>query len=259
MVTPEQMAERMKVEIIADVKAGTVPSTVATFSELHDYVDANCYGGSETLLDELDAKAPDTDEGHSGALSAMCDLMNPSQEIVDIWIKAGGIDTALTLERVRTKPKGMHVTVYRRNEPRGLSAPQAFLGDERPEGDGWFVSAKSDVSDAEHPPKLLLLGRNFLIYSMYHARDPHFLSIAVENFAAACEKLGYNLPLKEHEAVWLTYSINELDPAPPEVRQSLLRQIAAVFGTEAAKDQADALIGQRPSRRRAAQGGPAPA
>lgn len=36
---------RSKSEILADIADGTVPATVATFSELHDYVDANCYGG----------------------------------------------------------------------------------------------------------------------------------------------------------------------------------------------------------------------
>lgn len=37
--------ERSKREITADIVAGTLPTTVSTFSELHDYVDANCYGG----------------------------------------------------------------------------------------------------------------------------------------------------------------------------------------------------------------------
>ncbi len=34
-----------KAEILADIATGTVPATVASFSELHDYVDANGYGG----------------------------------------------------------------------------------------------------------------------------------------------------------------------------------------------------------------------
>ena len=35
----------MKAEILADMAAGTRPETVGSFSELHDYVDANYYGG----------------------------------------------------------------------------------------------------------------------------------------------------------------------------------------------------------------------
>jgi len=34
-----------KQEILADMASGTVPTEVRTFSALHDYVDANVYGG----------------------------------------------------------------------------------------------------------------------------------------------------------------------------------------------------------------------
>lgn len=94
MLTPTELAEKMKTEILSDVENGIVPATVASFSELHDYVDANLYGGTEALLDEIDAVAPDTDEGHSNALAALCDLANPAMDAVDAWIKAGGIASA---------------------------------------------------------------------------------------------------------------------------------------------------------------------
>lgn len=32
-----------KAAILEDISAGRVPPSVATFSELHDYIDANCY------------------------------------------------------------------------------------------------------------------------------------------------------------------------------------------------------------------------
>ena len=91
MITHTELASRMKTEILADVASGVVPRTVQRFSELHDFVDANLYGGTEALLEELDATVPDTDEGHSGALTALCDLANPAMDLVDEWIKAGGI------------------------------------------------------------------------------------------------------------------------------------------------------------------------
>src|ERR1700726_3754913 len=91
MVTSLEMAEKMKAEIIEDIQSGVVPNTVADFSELHDYVDANCYGGSEALLDELDDAAPDTDEGHHGALMQLWEIMNPAMEIVNVWIKSGAV------------------------------------------------------------------------------------------------------------------------------------------------------------------------
>ena len=135
----------------------------------------------------------------------------------------------------------MKIAVYRRNGPDGFTEPVAFLGDEMPRGEGWFVNAKADLSDAEHPPRLLMLGRAFLIYSMYHARDPHYLGYAVENFGAAVKKLGYSLPLKDGEASWLTYGPEGLDPGTPDDYQFLLGQIAEVFGPKAAQEQADEL------------------
>jgi len=42
----EERTARAKREVLADVASGVVPATVQTFSELHDYVDANGYGGA---------------------------------------------------------------------------------------------------------------------------------------------------------------------------------------------------------------------
>ena len=41
----EHAIERSKAEILEDIAQGVVPGTVSSFSELHDYVDANEYGG----------------------------------------------------------------------------------------------------------------------------------------------------------------------------------------------------------------------
>ena len=89
MMTSEQLAEKMKVEILADIQAGIVPASVQNFSELHDYVDANCYGSTEALLDELDTNAT-SDEEHTKALDKLCDLMNPAMEIINEWFGTGG-------------------------------------------------------------------------------------------------------------------------------------------------------------------------
>lgn len=70
MTTSEQLAEKMKFEILTDMQAGIVPRSVGNFSELHDYVDANCYGGSEALLDELNVSST-TDEEHTHALNTI--------------------------------------------------------------------------------------------------------------------------------------------------------------------------------------------
>ncbi len=86
MITAEEMAERMKREILADIGAGVVPDSVKDYSELHDYVDANCYGGSEELLEEFDEQFASTEEGHRMALDAVADLMNPAMEMINQWL-----------------------------------------------------------------------------------------------------------------------------------------------------------------------------
>jgi hypothetical protein len=135
----------------------------------------------------------------------------------------------------------MKVTVYRPKEVVGLGPPKAFLGEDHPEQGDWVQSAKAELPEADQPPRLLLLGRAFLIYSMYHVRDPHFMGIAIQNFAAAARMLGYNLPLKEDDGCWLTYGPEGFDPALPRDFHFMLDNIAAVFGDNAAKQQAQQL------------------
>lgn len=76
--TPERIAAaiaRGKREILADVRKGTVPHDVATFADLHDYVDANEYGG---LCDD-DAVNP-------------VYIGNVIQNALAAWIEGGGIE-----------------------------------------------------------------------------------------------------------------------------------------------------------------------
>jgi hypothetical protein len=84
-LTEEQRAEiiatavaRSKIEINADIASGRVPATVASFGELHDYVDANEYGGlcEDSRLAML-------------ILRNDCEMGNAIQNAVDAWIKAG--------------------------------------------------------------------------------------------------------------------------------------------------------------------------
>ena len=95
MITSNEIAERMKCEILEDVSAGTVPANVAGYTDLHEYVDANCYGGTEALFDAAHAAAPDTEEAHTSAWNSFCDLVNPAIEAVDAWIESGGIASAI--------------------------------------------------------------------------------------------------------------------------------------------------------------------
>jgi hypothetical protein len=85
-LSPQLLAERMKKEILEDIARGVLPETVASFSELHEFVDANCYGGTETLLRAISARYPDTDEGQTAAMQEFCSLANPAMEIVSHWL-----------------------------------------------------------------------------------------------------------------------------------------------------------------------------
>lgn len=80
-----RVAARAKAEILADVAAGTVPNTCASFSELHDYTDANGYGGAfERPFDNNET-----------------DFWNAVQDTVDRWIKQGGLKGRLTDDEAR--------------------------------------------------------------------------------------------------------------------------------------------------------------
>jgi hypothetical protein len=79
-----RVVERAKAEILADVASGTVPSTCASFSELHNCTDANGYGGAfERPFDNNET-----------------DFWNAVQDAVDQWIKQGGL-TRLADEEAR--------------------------------------------------------------------------------------------------------------------------------------------------------------
>ena len=90
--TLDESIERMKQEIIDDIKAGQVPANCPSFSALHDYVDANCYGGfcEESEMQALMDHFGRLDE-EEGMPAALIDYLNEAQNSIDRWIKEGGI------------------------------------------------------------------------------------------------------------------------------------------------------------------------
>lgn len=77
---------RVKGEILLDVAKGTVPMTCSSFSELHDYVDANGYGGAFE-----DAPICADDDSNIAECHANTDFWNAVQGKVDAWLKHGGM------------------------------------------------------------------------------------------------------------------------------------------------------------------------
>lgn len=84
---------RMKEEILSDVRELKVPVDVKSFSELHDYVDANEYGGfceDDGITDSLIAQYGGRDEDE-GMPQGVLDFMNAAQSTISVWIADGGL------------------------------------------------------------------------------------------------------------------------------------------------------------------------
>src|SRR5262245_32462927 len=80
----EKAVERAKREINEDIAYGIVPATVSSFSELHDHVDGNEYGGA------CEAGAyPDTDNDPDEVLEAFAAGWNLVQNTVKEWVVDG--------------------------------------------------------------------------------------------------------------------------------------------------------------------------
>ena len=66
----------MRAEILACIRSGQIPQTVLTFSDLHDYVDANEFGGFCDPRCTLDVGA-DRD----------CAFVNDAQDAIHYWLQ----------------------------------------------------------------------------------------------------------------------------------------------------------------------------
>ena len=75
MQTKLEIIERAKAEIRDDAKAGLIPDNTYNFEDLHDYVDANEYGGF-------------ADDNFTADWDFVVDVQN----ILDAWMKKTGID-----------------------------------------------------------------------------------------------------------------------------------------------------------------------
>ena len=88
MLIIEHAIERSKAEILEDIDSGIVPSTVSSFSELHDYVDANEYGGlcSDAWFCLPEHADDATVEANGGWLRHFSESV-AVQDTIDQWLK----------------------------------------------------------------------------------------------------------------------------------------------------------------------------
>ncbi|ASR83201.1 hypothetical protein FDI29_gp31 [Arthrobacter phage Abidatro] len=78
-------ADRMKSEILALIAAGTVPESVGSFSELHDYIDANMLAHDVVPAVDLDDEAEAEAHGEEWARK-----FNAASVLVNEWLRNGG-------------------------------------------------------------------------------------------------------------------------------------------------------------------------
>ena len=79
-----------KSEVLDGIAAGTIPATVASFSDLDRYVDANLLGHPGEADPGLYAAHHDADDNPSPWWDRMLDDLDAAHREVDAWLKAGG-------------------------------------------------------------------------------------------------------------------------------------------------------------------------
>ena len=75
----EKTILRMKSEILHDISDGTIPADIMYFKDLHNYVDANEYGGFTDKGDRVLNGLP---------IDQKIDVMNYCTQVVDHWLKS---------------------------------------------------------------------------------------------------------------------------------------------------------------------------
>jgi hypothetical protein len=86
----DEVVQSMRHEVLVDIALGRVPDSVRSFSKLHDYVDANGYGGfcEDRFLASLIDAFGGRDAGEALPDKLMA-LMNDAQSKVDEWLNLG--------------------------------------------------------------------------------------------------------------------------------------------------------------------------
>lgn len=87
----DAIVAEMKSEIESDIETGVIAGPVNSFSDLHDFVDANEYGGfcddakNQRLFEHFGVK---NDEEYP---QPYIEFINDCQNAIDAWIKDGAI------------------------------------------------------------------------------------------------------------------------------------------------------------------------
>lgn len=94
--TLEELTEAIKQEVLQLMRAGAIPASARTFSELHDHCDANCLGGlcKNEMFDAIWTSFAPLGTP-SGMPDGMVNLINSAQAAVDAWLASGEAKSTL--------------------------------------------------------------------------------------------------------------------------------------------------------------------
>ncbi len=100
----QSMCASYKNDLIRLVKEGIVPINVGSFSQIHDYVDANVFGQTEQFLSQIEYDLSrtgifNTEEVSSKAMELFVDFFNIMSDSVDAWIKSGNLRAVVEYDR----------------------------------------------------------------------------------------------------------------------------------------------------------------
>lgn len=159
--TLDESIERMKQEILEDVKADRVPADCPSFSALHDYVDANEYGGfcEDALADALFEHFGGRDR-NEGMPDAMIEFLNNSQNAIDLWLKNNGI-----AQFTGTTMKKGDVVKFKEEKDPGDAACRMVL-EENPDGGRVLVR---HLVDMKIQPTSIYLTKDLQLCSLHEA------------------------------------------------------------------------------------------
>jgi hypothetical protein len=104
----DAIVARMKLEIMLDIADARVPNNVASFAALHDYVDANEYGGfcEDECFDAMIEYFGGRDQ-HEGLPVGMSGLITECQDEIDAWLREGEY-IPKPLDSIRFYPAVLH-------------------------------------------------------------------------------------------------------------------------------------------------------
>lgn len=131
-MNPTQMALQMIHAIRKDMEAGTVPTSVTSFAELHDYVDANEY-----LIDAIDG----ADEVHDASDDDQAQRDNAAMALVNEWLE-------VMIVTVDPAPVGSRVMISRDVFPHRYAETLWTVEHRRNREDGTPVAHLVSTTDA---------------------------------------------------------------------------------------------------------------